>query len=209
MYILEPERYEKEVAVLPRELNGVPWDGRKKVCREWMEQHQDKTLIEEDQALALRQMRAAIEEHEQASALLRHGIAEVQIRHIINGKRVQGRPDWLVIDDPSDPLSFSAFVDLKTTDSLQEFVYKARSFSYDRQLAWYTMLLEEELQRDVPCYIVAVENKYPHRVAVYRYTDDALERARIANACSLERLWMHYESNDWPRGSLPGVQTLI
>jgi hypothetical protein len=140
-----------------------------------------------------------------ADAILRHPVAHDLL---FGAGAVIEQPidwSWLGRACSSRPDSIAAvrITDLKSTASSEpsEFTRQALRMHYHAQLAFYE--LAKQWRDGVPAeprghYLIAVEQKLPHAVTVFRLTQAALEVGMKLCRVWFERLLTCEKSNDWP-----------
>ena len=155
-----------------------------------------KVVLGADEYVRVLEMSAAIARHEIAANLLNH-CEEIELTAIWRDEDTGLTCKGLI--DSFAP-SLDNVNDLKTTSdaSPRSFERAIFQYGYHRQGAFYVDGMRA-LGKDVQHYtLIAVENKAPYAVAVYRLTDEALDLGRREN----DRLLKLYErcqrANDWP-----------
>lgn len=146
-----------------------PWTYAAGACKAWRSQMQaeGRTVIDSASLAAAMGCLAGVRDNPHASELLRRGMAEVTIRRIWSGLPVQVRVDWVAGDGP-DPGNWKALVDLKTTDNIMDFRRECQRYGYIHQAQFYRWQISEETARPpLPFYLIAVENKAPHRCITF------------------------------------------
>jgi hypothetical protein len=114
------------------------------------------------------------------------GEAEVSFFWKYNGIMCKCRPDWI---------SNGIVYDFKTTrQSLEDFRWDVKRFSYDVQHVWYLRGVEQHIPIDTFRFVV-VEKTVPHRVGIFEIED--LERARNVVEKSLETYQQCIATNVW------------
>jgi len=189
-----------------------PYGPETKAASDWMAGVQETgqnaaTIAEEDQALSM-----AASVHDVCGQL---GIplnssgpedgnvfAESVIRGTMEGiGLVQCRPDlW----DQRENIIY----DLKTCDDVDAFKWSFRSFRYDIQAAWYTMLARELLGSAPAWRFLVVERSAPYRCRMYS-ADNRIMDAGTELQGILHHLKFCYETNKWPTDTAPASQELF
>jgi len=131
-------------------------------------------FITTDQWYTISNMANAVTNHDEASRLLLHGVAEKVVRTDFEGIPVQSRFDWF-----TERGDVPIIVDLKTCSDLDFFEYDARKFLYGIQFAFYqriflTAILEEyAVESAIPpkVFVIAIEKKEPFRCGVFEVPD--------------------------------------
>ena len=154
-------------------------DGRSKAFQAFQAANEGKRILIPSELAPVEGMRAAIEMHPRAMALL-GGIQEQTITWDLGGRACQGTPDVVhVRADGSKTL-----VELKTTRSSAPELFKwdAKRLAYHAQMDWYSHGLESTIRYQpgpvTEHFIVAVESAPPHPVTVLRVCPSMLERGR-------------------------------
>lgn len=166
------ERFDEEFLVGDGPVNpktGEPYGRLTKAYKEWAEA-QTKPVISTEDFATFEEMRKAVHAHPLAKGLLAEGIAEGTIRTLWHNMQVQARLDWF---NPET----GDLVDLKTCQDLDRFNYDIRDYGYPFQMAFYKHCIDlvGTFDKDVKCWIVAVEKRQPYRVAVVRVSDPTIE----------------------------------
>lgn len=179
---------------------GKPYGRETKAFKEWAELQARPVISTEDYAL-MAKMRDAVQAHPIAADLLATGYAETTVRAVWDGEPVQARPDWF---DPAR----GVLVDLKTCADVDRFPFDVRDFGYVPQLAFYKRVLELAgyTGPTIRAYLIAVEKKEPHRVAVAEICALTLNDGNVAeagkygagNATVLHELQECRAANRWP-----------
>lgn len=182
-YVLQPDEFPKQYAVVPATL-----DRRTKAGKEqWQEIIESgKTPLTEKDFEKIREMNAAIEKHDFAKMLCfgKSGKSEVAIFKSERGKYppMKGKVDRLVTVSEKEYI----LVDLKTCDDSrpETFAKSCVNYRYDVQAAYYMDLLgtaifdEKEIIPQVNFLFVCVETSAPYDVRVYSLNDEFLIAAQ-------------------------------
>lgn len=99
------------------------------------------------------------------------------------------------------PANGAALIDLKTTHSANPRVFARTAYDcgYVQQLAWHCDGVEVVGgTRPRHGFLIAVEREAPYLVAVYRFTDRAMEWGRILNAKARETFAACLAKGEWP-----------
>jgi len=194
--VLEPDRFESEVAV---------WTGGRRgtnAHKAWVQDNVGKThLNEKEHALACA-MAAAVHRNEDAMVLLEKGQSEVtlQWKDPATGIACKGRADWL---------DTGIMTDLKSTrcSCPRRFETQAAQLGYHCQLAHYRAGVGA-LTRVVPnVYLIVVESEPPHDVVVHHIPEDVLERGAEVVSELMALLRKCKGSGEWP-GRVHGVREM-
>lgn len=165
----------------------------------------DQFAAENDDALILTPkeyddvmgMVESVRNHAEAMELLTGSIQET-LYWTMQGRKCRGTVD---VRRPE------RIVDLKTgeTSDPRRFGWKVRDFSYHGAMAWYQDGIElAGLPRPEQAYHVAVEQKAPHVVTVFRFTDHLLSLGR-----RLYRTWFEHLMVCESSGAFPGYSQSV
>lgn len=199
--VLEPERFERELAVLP-EFKGV---GSRALKAEWELRNAGKIQVRPKVLEQLLAMRDAVMKHTVAREMFAaDGANEVSaVWDDPLGMRCKVRWDRIY----SEGVLRQA--DLKSTRAAQEdfFRYDMKQYGYDVEACLYSRALDVlHGERPRPFHFVAVEKTAPHRVEVYELTK--AERA-LGNQ-KMERAMRVYaeclRTNEWPDVPIYGAE---
>jgi len=188
---LEPEQFDSQFAL---------WDGPRRAGKIWEDfeaAHAKEcilTLAQYDLASAMASAARATPEVVGLMAFTGQAEHTVEGEHL--GVQLKGRLDWL---------STGVIVDLKSTKDTtpRAFGRQMAQSGVLSQLALYRHLVRNESD----CYLIAVENKAPHTVCVYRLTEQQLSRGWEVVEQLLAKLKLCEESDYWPGPSV-GVREL-
>ena len=196
--VLEPDRFL---------IDYVMFGGDRRAGKAWdtfAEANADKEILKIDEYQLALAMRDAVEKHPRAMELLAGGRAEVSLKWTDEktGLECKGRVDWVDV-------SRRIFVDLKTATDIEasKFAANAARLGYHGQLAMYRRGLEATHGVTFDAYIIAVENKAPFDVAVFRYDDEIAEQADGEVGELLARVLECRKTGQWP-GQYPGQTPL-
>jgi len=200
-FVLEP--HAAEARYRPRsDVDGRTKEGKQ--VREWeaaLTASQGVKFVSRADYDAAINIAAAVRSHLGATELLSNGFAEVAgILADYQGVNVRIKPDYR---------SSTAIVDLKTTQDARSdaFTRSILNYGYDVQAALYVDVAAaiDGMKRDF--YWVAVEKEAPYAVAVYKASDEMLQRGRDAYRKAIE-IYKECAALDlWPAYSQQ-VQTL-
>lgn len=142
----------------------------------------------------------AVLEHPDAMALLEDAHREqvMQWTDPITGLPCKGRVD---------ALGPRGLVDLKTCGPLKDFAREIERMRYDAQLSFYDAGVFETCGIHLPPFIIAVEGKAPHDVAVFDM-EHGLATGRLHIGELLERVQDWKKRNEWP-GRCPGISEYV
>lgn len=137
-------------------------------------------------------MLAAARAHAGIAGLLAEGWPEVSARAEVAGVPCQLRLDWLRPDGTA--------VDVKTVEDIARFESDARRFGYLHQFAFYRDVACAAGGGDLAMAAVVLEKRAPHRVGVWRFSEDILEPYAVQNRQALAAYRRCLERNHWPTG---------
>jgi len=177
-----------------------PWSAKAKECEAWLAK-ETRTVLKPEDALDIERMRHAMQEDDAAREIMQQGKAEVVVRRTdeVTGLTVQCRFDWIDLDR-------KIWADFKTTDDLAWFTKDIVRYHYDRQHAWYSRILCDEMKwtypdPDLRGYIIASSKELPWSSQVYTFTPERLTQSDSKNRLALNRLAQAYHENHWPHAT--------
>jgi hypothetical protein len=172
----------------------------------WVEiQRADKgtavEFITSDQWYTVSNMANAIKNHDVASCMLHHGVAEKVVRSDFDDIPVQSRFDWFT-EIGETPV----IVDLKTCSDLDFFEYDAKKYLYGIQFAFYqkifvsAVLEEYEIDMTVTpkVFVIAVEKREPFRCGVFEVSDYTLGHFTNKIQSAIESLKQCQSAGEYP-----------
>ena len=171
----------------------VIWNGDRRAGKDWEEfkaHHKGRHILKTAEYDLVRRKADAVLAHPVVRDLLAFGNPEVTRTWERDGVLCKGRLDL------SSP---GVIVDLKGAGPLSTLERVAIGQKWHRQLEWYRYS-----DPDAECYVIAVEDKSPHDVGVWRLSPLLLDAARRANDLALEVYRRCVESGTWP-GRMPDV----
>ena len=191
--ILEPERFSQDFAVLP-DCDRRTKEG-KAIYEQFITRHAGKMVLTIDQVHELNSIKNAVMSHEIAKLMLTGGEAEYSYYSTcpITNLAKKCRPDYK---------KNGALIDLKTTmdASFEGFARQMGNLGYLIQAAHYVDVYNESQGTNVDeFFFVAVENKAPYAVAVYRVDSMQLEIGREGCKKSLAKLADFYACGGDPK----------
>jgi exodeoxyribonuclease VIII len=202
--VLEPATFWHRYALRPEGIDRRTKDG-KIAFAEFEAANAGKTIITQDEKVAVEQMTVAVLLHPLASQLLAAGQPELSWRVTpAGGMALQCRTDWFnkAGCELSGGRPFVA--DLKTVESLdadafRNFERACFNFGYHRQAGFYLPLITEIVGSPVfDFYFILVEKAEPYGVAVYRLSDAATARGHDETITDLIRLQACIKDQQWP-----------
>jgi hypothetical protein len=150
-------------------------------------------ISNEDRDLAWAMVRS-IRAKKTACAMLEHGKPEVTFRHQLPSFPIQCRADWW------DDRGAGHIIDVKSTESLEEFDRQFEKFNYFRQAAFYQLVIQKVMGLEAHpgfAYIV-VEKQPPYQCAVRIPGEASLEIGAREVIADLKLLKQCYDSGEWP-----------
>ena len=202
--VLEPDQFWQRYALRPDGIDRRTKDG-KAAFAEFEAANVGKTVITQDEAGAVQEMKAAVQLHPLASQLLAAGKPELSWRVEPNGGlALQCRTDWFNPTGCELSGGRPYVADLKTVESLDSDAFRnferaCFNFGYHRQAGFYLPLITEIVGSPVfDFYFIAVEKVEPYGVAVYRLSDAATARGHDETITDLLRLQNCIKSEQWP-----------
>lgn len=206
--VLEPEKYDAEVAVMP-EFNKRTNAG-KAAFANFMDRNEGKTIINEDQAAQAKAMADNVLNHEYASILLQDCITEQSVYWWYKSMDVDDERKYkLMLKVRPDALSMShnVIIDLKTcadasvdgfTRAIQHFYYHVSAAMYLEGVNQCKDLLQHCGHMAFTKFIfICVENTLPYEVAVYELGAEYINLGKIIYRRALMDLQRAHEE-DWP-----------
>lgn len=169
--LLEPERFERKVLVIPDDVlasNGARSGGK---WKEFQAANADRVLLKSDDFSSVAFAAEAARRHPAAGTLLKaQGACEsVETWQLeIEGQQVSCKG---IIDKVIPGL---AIVDVKSTSVVQprKFRAQAEDLLYDVQATFYREAWRAKTGEELPFVFVAVEMEPPYRVRAYQVPDD-------------------------------------
>ena len=202
--VLEPATFWDRYALRPDGIDRRTKDG-KAAFAEFEAANVGKTVITQDEAGAVQEMKAAVQLHPLASQLLAAGQPELSWRVQPSGSlALQCRTDWFNPAGCELSQGRPYVADLKTVESLDSDAFRnferaCFNFGYHRQAGFYLPLITEIVGSPVfNFFFIAVEKVEPYGVAVYRLSDAATARGHDETITDLLRLQGCIKTQQWP-----------
>lgn len=178
--ILEPETFEKDFIVAPK-VDRRTNKGKEEWAK-FVEESEGKTLLTDniyDKALLIKN---AVLAHPIANKVLTNGESEYSYFSVdkITGLQTKCRPDYI---------NGGALIDLKTTTnaSFEGFSKQIGKLGYHIQAAFYLDVYNQSQGTDFKeFFFVAVENKAPYAVAVYKLDETHINAGRASYRKALD-----------------------
>lgn len=179
------------------------WSGRRagNDYKAFEELHGKRNIVTVEEYDAAQRMVDALTEHPRAMQRLR-GLKLQEIDWRFAGRDCISHPDVLGCStDKAAPGNIDYATDLKSSHSAApgKFAVFAIQMLYHAQLAFYGEAVRAAGLGEVRnYYAVVVEQKPPHAVHTFRYTERAIEIGSKLCRLWMERLRVCEESNEWP-----------
>ncbi len=192
--ILEPDEFEKKVAVEPTGINKRTKSGAAEY-EGWLFENSGKVIISARQAAHIERMGSAVRKHSAASSILKNGFPEASFfwKDPETDIECKCRPDYL--------REGHIIVDVKTCEDASFFGFQRQltNLKYHFQASWYLSGVSEVTQRTYDTFlIIAVEKSPPYGVAVYALDHATIEIGDILRRKALKRFRSCLESDHWP-----------
>lgn len=171
--LLEPHRFAEACVIEPR------FDRRTKAGKqqydEWHETSKGKIAIPEDTCATIVRTVEMMREDNMLTPFLTGGIAEIAC--VAKHPKFEGLWCKAKLDYWHPQTNF--ILDLKTTHSIEDFMYSMHKYDYLLQAAFYTDLVQHLTGETVAGYgILAVEKKKPNAYKIFMPTDMAIDYGR-------------------------------
>lgn len=192
-YILEPELFEQEYAVLEESIKLNTTAG-KNAWTNWVDANPGKTAVNRPDMEILELMKKSIYDHPLAKNALSGGIAESTLIWEHDGIKCKARPDYITTS--------GLIVDLKTTKDARPkgFAKDCADYRYHVQSAFYTEGYYQ-VHGEYPAgfLFVAIEKEKPYAVALYTADQimdqgyrEFMEDLRVYKECLETDAWPAY-----------------
>ena len=174
------------------------WEGdnrRTKAYKEWEAQQTKETLTIDEAEEALEAGQEAVK-HPLVQEVIAEGRAEVSVFGDEDGNTSKARVDWLCGPD----YGWNAIVDLKTAANIQRFEF-GRQFErlgYQISLGWYRRRVREHIGKDLPVYVIALENHPPYDVVRVPVPEAVLDLGEAQCVEILKHVKACKEASRWP-----------
>lgn len=192
--VLEPRKFFGKYIKMP-EFKGK---GSVAAKEEWkVSQSPDAVIITEKQLMKVEGMVNSILAHRDASALLKHGVAEISgyYKDPVTNIQCKFRPDFMNFD-------LMTLVDLKTARdcTMEGFQKSIWQYRYDIQLAHYMTGVEAIMGKkvDYPVFI-AVEKIPPYEVSLWVADEFMIQAGKQERHQLMHTLNECLTSNKWPK----------
>lgn len=173
----------------------VHWTGKTRNGKVWdafEEKYKGTPILNSTELDRAQAIATAIRSHATASRLL------------FTDTKIEQRIDWewqgRAFRSTPDAYNRTTIVDLKCLRSAEPdaVMWQSSKMKYHAQAALYRRALNSIGNNIKECYLVVVENKAPHPVSVFRFTETALEAGDRACALWLEQLRACEGSGTYP-----------
>jgi hypothetical protein len=177
---------------------GGPVDATGKPCGRYSREFekwaaaQDRPVISHEQMQLVETLHDSVRGHRLAGELLSCGVAGGVVRTIYHRLACQGRIEWL---NPR-----AGLVGLHTTGNLGWFDYEAKASGHVHDMAFLRALVLHVTGAVLPTFLIAVEDRWPHRCGIWAVGKGVLEAAQKENEQAMERLAACRQLNRWPTG---------
>lgn len=180
------------LVLTPDDEEPAVWDGDRRggAWKEFEAQNAGRPILRRVEFDLVRAKADAVLAHPQVREILSLGVPEKTRTWTRDGVACKGRLDWSAT---------GVIADLKGAGPLSTLERVAIRNGWHRQLEWY-----RASDPDAECYVIAVEDKAPHDVGVWRLSPLLLDTARRANDAALEVYRRCVETGVWP-GRMPEV----
>lgn len=175
------------------------WNWNANFCKEWMQAHLDKPIINRDgdnSSAWLKAMTAKVEAHPLAKDFLSRLKPEVSIfaRHEEDGHLCKGRLDGFIRGEKT------IIVELKTTRdaSTEAFSREIYKRGYHRKSSWYRMLCHQMKISPIEFWFIAVEKGLHPRVNVRQLAERAMDIGDLDNDDGLTLYRRCRQQDFWP-----------
>jgi hypothetical protein len=174
-----------------------PWNGNAKLCKDWLDAHQDKPVLTADRAAYVKSATEYVRSHPKCAELINGGHAEVSCFAYDEetGLLLKGRMDYVI---PGE--QFFTVPDLKTTAdaSTEEFRGTISKRRYHVQAAIYRRILRALGAPDVRFYFIALQTRALPKVNVRELNPRAMDLGDTVLDDDLMTLKACRESHRWP-----------
>jgi exodeoxyribonuclease VIII len=163
-WVLEPEKVESTFYVRPTVLDGEPWHGNRKVCKQWVTDHGDRQIVTLDQIEHVKGMSEGLRRNKRFMELFECGESEVSLAALEpnSAMMLRGRLDRFHRTTPY-------ILDLKSCVSAHpdEFGKTLWNFGYFAQAFFYIWLRQLCGYETDTFHFVAVEKTPPYANKIY------------------------------------------
>jgi hypothetical protein len=196
--VMSEDSFAKNFAVKPAELNGKPWHGSRKECREWLKEAEEngKEIITEDMINAVMGMKRSLEHDPLVKQGVLSGESEVSFLWLHDDVVLKSRPDLVNKETRT-------IIDLKSTrDASKPGCARAiREYRYDIQIAMARWAVVETLGIEIKaedCLLCFVENVRPYCVTWVQFSEQRLASCMDECKKAIETFRECLALNDWP-----------
>jgi hypothetical protein len=183
------------------------WNWNAGPCKRWKEQAEKsgKIIMDAGESGMVINMRRAALEVAESAAILRMGIPEISFLSHEHDAPIKARMDWISAKGTS-VADWLGLHDLKTCESVDDFMDEAWRYLYHRQMAWYQWIIQQDVGVVLPVSLLALEKGWPHRCRVYDIPEDILADAHAANMRTLDLALDLWRRDTWPKDLAPSRQ---
>lgn len=196
-WVLEPENFEEQVAIVPAEMLSANGSANTNKYREWAEKQGGKAIIKERDWQRIKTVRRALQQHPVAGELIRN--ANEREQTITWDCAYTGLRRKLRMDMATTYRGRRLIADLKTSSdhTPEAFSKSMHRYGYHRQASFYREGWNAAHGEWLPYVLVVVGSKPPHVVRVYHVDEDSLDLGRKQVCDGLMRLAECYRTGDW------------
>lgn len=186
------DTYEARYAIdSPVDAAGAPCSRYSREFEKWAAA-QDRPVISHEQMRLVETLHDSVRGHRVAGELLSCGVAGGVVRTTYHGLACQGRIEWL---NPR-----AGLVELQATGNLGWFDCEAKASGHVHDMAFLRALVLQVTGQVLPTFLIAVEDRWPHRCGVWSISKSVLGAAQKENEQAMERLAECRRLNQWPTG---------
>lgn len=198
--LLRPEQLNSKYAVRPEEIDGKPWHGNRKECKQWMADAEQAALciVSTSEWSESKRLSESVASNLMAAELVQKSDHEVVIvwQCSVTGLICKAKIDMIM----KGKSGYREISDLKTTSKeLSEFMRRELwTRQYDRQLAFYRHGMACLGHPEMDVSLLAVEKCLPYRSAIVCLHHIDLAAAHEENNTVMLLLKECYRDNVWP-----------
>ena len=188
-YYVRPETY-------PNNGDEKPWHHSALWCRQWLTDHSDRPVVTVDDEMLMLGCVLSLHTHPLVRSLISCGHAEVSAFSRHDNIRLRARPDLIATDDEGRIW----VLDIKKCQdaSTDGFTRHARTYRLPFQQSWYRYVLSLIGIEVFQFLFVAVEEKPPHGVAVFKLDPMIVDSQNEAVHMAIDIYTQCIESGKWP-----------
>ena len=184
-----PDEIRKQNFLIGKVAHSMILEGRTAFEEEFLKgKSSSQQILKDSQIKLIEELNVAVQANPQARKLLQTGFLERVVRALYCDLPCQIRIDWF------NP--FHGLVDLKTTDSLDQFDWEVRTYRYYEQLAFYRYVLKEATDVTVPVFFIIVGKK-EMKCEVREVPFGQLDGIETENRKALEQMAAARQPGQW------------